>query len=77
MSEVLAEIEKKINRLSYQERLLLIERLAHSLQERSTKNHNYFEKQITAMASDPEIQSELKNINDEFALAEADGLENV
>ena len=35
------------------------------------------ENQLAAMAQDPEIQSELKKINNEFAITELDGLENL
>ena len=35
------------------------------------------EMQLAAMANDPEIQNELQMIEEEFALAEADGLEAV
>jgi hypothetical protein len=34
-----------------------------------------FEAELAAMANDPEIQSELQMIEDEFAVTEADGLE--
>ena len=70
MSKVISEIEKKIDQLSHQERLWLIERLARSLRESSTKDQSILESQLDAMASDPEIQRELKTINREFAVYE-------
>lgn len=76
-SSILSEIEKKINRLSREEQLWLIERLAHSLRESTLKDQSILENQLAAMASDPEIQSELKKIDEEFALTESDGLEKV
>jgi len=67
-SIVLEQIQGMINRLSREEQLWLIELLAHRLQEDSTKNENYnnLESQLAAMASDPEIQAELRGINREF-----------
>ncbi len=73
---VLSEIKKKINQLSHEEQLWLIERLAHGLRE-STLEKGILENQLAAMASDPEIQNELKKIDEEFVLAELDGLEKV
>ena len=35
-----------------------------------------FSKQLRLMAADPEIQNELKKIEQEFTYAETDGLEN-
>ncbi|ODS31593.1 MAG: hypothetical protein SCARUB_03284 [Candidatus Scalindua rubra] len=76
-SSVLSEIENKINQLSREEQLCLIEQLAHSLRESTLKDQSILENQLVAMASDPEIQSELKKIDEEFALTESDGLEKV
>jgi hypothetical protein len=43
----------------------LIERLAHSLRESTLKDQNILDNQLAAMASDPEIQRELKEIDEE------------
>jgi hypothetical protein len=61
-SSALPEIERKIDNLSYEERLWLIERLAHNLRESALKDQGILESQLVAMASDPEIQSELKQV---------------
>jgi hypothetical protein len=36
-----------------------------------------FERSVEAMARDPQIQREIKAINEEFACTEMDGLENL
>lgn len=74
---VLYEIKNKINQLSYDEQLWLIEQLAHSLRESKLKEKAILENQLAAMASDPEIQSELKKIDEEFVITESDGLGKV
>lgn len=76
-SSVLFEIERKIRELSQKEQLWLIERLARGLRERTLKDQGILENQLAAMASDPEIQSELKKMGEEFALTESDGLEKI
>ncbi len=65
-SAVLGQIEEMVNRLSREEQLWLIELLAHRLREESTGMENFrkdnLENQLAAMASDPEIQAELREI---------------
>ena len=73
-SSTLSEIEKKINQLSREEQLWLIERLAYSLRKSTIKDQSILEYQLAAMADDPEIQNELKKIDEEFALTEPNGL---
>jgi len=79
LSPVLSQIEKVIGHLSREEQLWLIGQLAHRLREDSMKSdlvkQTVFESQLAAMATDPEIGAELKKINREFAVTEADGLE--
>lgn len=78
-SAVLNEIEEAITRLSRKQQLRLIEQLAHHLREGSmkgeTREEYVFKRQLIAMASDPEIQTELQKIDQEFTITEADGLE--
>ncbi|MDP2208961.1 MAG: hypothetical protein Q8K98_09350 [Bacteroidota bacterium] len=74
---VLYEIKNKINQLSYDEQLWLIEQLAHGLRESKLKEKAILENQLTAMASDPELQSELKKMDEEFVITELDGLGKV
>ena len=73
-SSILFEIERKIRELSQKEQLWLIERLAHCLRESTLKDQSILENQLAAMASDPEVQSELKKMGEEFALTEPDGI---
>ena len=79
-SPVLNQLEKGIVYLSREEQLWLIEQLAHRLREDSMKRETVeqvaFESQLAAMATDPEIRAELQKIDREFAVTEADGLEN-
>lgn len=75
---ILNEIEQKISCLSHEEQLWLIERLVRQLREGAKNNKSskpdFFDAQIAAMANDPEIQAELRQINEEFAITEVDGL---
>ena len=78
-SVVLNQVEEAISRLSREEQLWLIEQLAHHLRKGSTKGEERaqyaFKSQLIAMSSDSEIQTELKKIDREFTITEADGLE--
>jgi len=73
---VLSQIEDTFNKLSISEQLRLIERLVHQVHQNTLRQTNQFEDQLSLMAADPEIQHELQRIEQEFAYAEADGLEN-
>jgi hypothetical protein len=73
---VLSQIEDTFSKLSILEQLLLIERLVHQLHQNAQNQTNDLDNQLALMAADPEIQSELERIEQEFAYAEADGLEN-
>jgi hypothetical protein len=59
------DIENTIARLPLNEQLLLLERIAHQIRLNS---------QLNTMAYDPQIQDELLQIQQEFAIAELDGL---
>ena len=71
---ILSQIEEHIHQLSLAEQLLLIEHLAQRLREQLTVQ-NTFEFQLAGMTADSEIQQELQRIEEEFAPAAADGLE--
>ena len=73
---VLSQLEENIYELSLDEQLWLIERLAQHIRTVMTAKDD-LEAQLITMANDPEIQDELRMIEAEFALAEADGLEAV
>jgi hypothetical protein len=69
----LSRLEREITQLAQDEQLWLIERLAHRLQRTGTRQSEG-ESELAAMAADPEIIRELRAIDREFAIAEADGL---
>ena len=79
-SAVLDQIEEMIGGLSREEQLWLIEQLAHRLREGPAKSNMFkqpiFKSQLDAMAADPEIQAELRKIDHEFSVTEANGLES-
>jgi hypothetical protein len=71
----LAEIERQVSRLPYEEQLWLIERLAHNLRQSPRSAPPVVVNDLAAMAADPDIQRELREIAAEFAGTEMDGLE--
>ena len=79
-SVVLSEIEKTVSHLHPNEQLQLIEQLVHHLREDLLKSDDVeqatFERELAAMAADSEIRNELKKIDKEFVVTEADGLGN-
>jgi hypothetical protein len=72
----LQELENRIAQLSRDEQLWLIERLAHRLRLAPSTADTTLEDDLAAMAADPDIQRELRAIEQEFAGTEGDGLEN-
>jgi hypothetical protein len=76
MSDSLSsEIETTFSRLSVSDQLSLIERLVHHVHEVTLKRRIEFDEQLALMATDPEVQLELRRIEHEFAHTEVDGLE--
>jgi hypothetical protein len=72
----LIEIEGQISRLSRPEQLLLIERLIRRLRMDASSMPLSAEDDLTAMAADPDIRREIREIDEEFACTEMDGLED-
>ena len=70
---VLSELEETIVRLPLRDQLLLIERLSQHIRG-SISPSGRFGAELEAMAADPEIQTELDAIADEFSVTEGDGL---
>ena len=70
----LEQIEADIERLSLMEQVRLMERLAHLIGRRTHAAPTVQERDLAAMANDPAIQRELREIEKEFAVTEADGL---
>ncbi|MCC3595216.1 hypothetical protein [Microcoleus sp. PH2017_28_MFU_U_A] len=80
ISQTLVEIERSISSLSIEEQLWLLERIACRVREKTyiankLANAKYLEADIAEMANDPDIQVEIAAINQEFLVAEMDGLE--
>ncbi|HEX5084230.1 MAG TPA: hypothetical protein VFY40_19470 [Blastocatellia bacterium] len=69
----LESIESAINQLSFLEQVRLLERLAQRIR-RQTERRQSIEDQLAAMAADPDIQRELRQIEAEFSVTEMDGL---
>jgi hypothetical protein len=69
----LAEIERRIDQLSRDEQLWLIERLAHRLRQK-TSARTIVESDLAGLAADPDVQRELREIEQDFRGAEGDGL---
>lgn len=68
---LLQEIEAKIGQLSVAEKRRLLDRLAEDLRRAAGAA---FAAGLAPMAADPDIQRELRQIEDEFADTEEDGL---
>ena len=73
-SSSLQAIEKELPLLSQQEQLWLFEHLAQLQKERRREE---WEASLEAMAKDPQIQAEIRQIQEEFAVTEMDGLEGL
>ena len=74
-SSSLQSIEKELPMLSQDEQLWLIERVAQQM--RKAQQREAFAAAMEEMANDPEIQAENRRIAEEFAVADADGLEGL
>lgn len=68
----ITQLEREIQRLTFEEQIWLLERLAHHIRERTL--HQDIEKQLAEMAADPDIQRVISEIQSEFAVTESDGL---
>ena len=73
MSSVLQFIEKQVPLLSHDEQLRLLEHLTKHLEKE--KRRKEWAASLDGMAKDPQIQEEIRKINEEFSVAESDGLE--
>jgi len=65
------QLLQKIRQLP-REKVIEVEHFIDSLMQQQTNWHE----EIAAMADDPEIQAEIAAINEEFAIAELDGLKD-
>ena len=74
MSQItLSKLEQTILRLPADEQLLLISRIAGKLSE-NVEIPSDFERQLTKMSQDTDIQRELREIELDFGRTEFDGL---
>lgn len=74
-NSVLAQLEDGFKQLSTSEQQQLIERLVHHFHQATVKENKDTDDELARMAADPQIQTELRRIEQEFSYAEADGLE--
>jgi hypothetical protein len=76
MRPTIETIETAIDQLSLAEQFRLMERLMNRIRSRTLRAPAVPEDDLVAMAGDPAIQQELRQIAAEFAGTEADGLDN-
>lgn len=70
MNHALLELEQRISELPLEDQLLLIQRVQSKVKVKPDLSA-----QLKDMAYDPEVQKELREIQAEFTVAEADGLD--
>ncbi len=68
---IISEIEKSIFALPTDEQRMLIARVSKILRQRDAEN---IDRELLAMANDPDIQKEIAEIDREFRVTEMDGL---
>ena len=69
------EIENQFAHLSPEAQLSLLERLVHRVRLAVAGRQESWEAGLSAMADDPQVQRELREINADFNGTEGDGLE--
>jgi hypothetical protein len=70
----LTDLESHIDQLSVIDQLALLEYVAQRVRKNLGTQSNP-DNELALMAADPDIQRELREINEEFAAMEADGLD--
>ena len=70
-----SQIEESFSALPVSEQRRLIDRLVRRVNQQTSKQNGDVDDQLAQMAGDADIQSEIREIEREFALAESDGLE--
>ena len=76
MRPTVKTLETAIDQLSLAEQFQLLERLMSRIRSRALRAPAPPEEELAAMARDPAIQEELRQIAAEFAGTEADGLDS-
>ena len=75
MSEfTLSQIEEGFSKLPISEQRGLIDRLVRRVNEQTSNQNKDVDDQLAQMAADPDIQREVQEIEQEFALTDSDGL---
>lgn len=77
MSNTVLQLESNILELSREEQLWLVERIIHTLRESEMRERKMWKADLIAMAADPAIQKEIREIEQEYSVTENDGLENL
>ncbi len=72
----ISRLETLFGELSEDEQSQLFQRLSRQMGSERTGRSDLDEKELALMAADPDIQREIAEINAEFAVADADGLED-
>ena len=72
--QIPSQIEESFNQLSPSEQSRVIEYLIRRMKERSSPQPDDLDRELAAMAVDPDIQAELREIEREFSPADSDGL---
>ena len=70
-----SQIEDSFNQLSVPEQLRVIEHLVRRVHDKSRGEADDLDGQLAMMAADPDIQNELREIEQDFACTDSDGLE--
>jgi hypothetical protein len=73
-SATFERLEAELDNLSWVEQVWLLERLAHRIREQAPVVSPDLDRQLAAMAEDPDIRRELRQIAEEFAPTEDDRL---
>jgi hypothetical protein len=81
-SSTVVEIERSIRALPLEDQLWLAERIVRQVREKTQASARLsdvedLEEQLTAMANDPTIRTELDEIERELAVTDMDGLERL
>ena len=74
-SAVIDRFEAEIMALPLIEQTQVVEYFACKSRKKSAVERNLFRLQMEAMAADPQIQQQIREIREEFACTDTDGLE--
>ena len=72
--QIPSQIEESFNQLSPSEQSRVIEYLIPRMKEGSSRQPDDLDSELGAMAIDPDIQAELREIENDFSHADSDGL---